>query len=252
MTYIGLVSVVFRVHRDSRVAQHGFGPGGGDDQCPLSAYQGISNVVEKAVQLLALNLYIGERGHAARTPVDHALSAIDQALIIQRYENLSYSPGEAFVHRKPLARPVAGGSEPFQLIYYDSAKLGLPFPYALQKGFPADTVPREAFSPKLPFYDILRGDPGMIGPGHPQDLETAEPLVPAKYVLEGIVQSMAHVELAGNVRGRDHYRIWRFRAILVGAEKFLFFPVFIPVRFDFSKFICFRQSAFTHRIDSPA
>src|SRR5208283_3968349 len=117
-------------------------------------------------------------------------------------------------------------------------------------GFPANTVPREAFSPKLPLDDILGSDSGVIGPRHPQDLEASEPFVSAKYVLEGIVESMAHVELAGNVRRRDHYRVWRFRAILVGAEKLFFFPVSVPVRFDFGKFVCFRQSAFAHIIDS--
>ena len=170
---MGLVSVVFRVHGDSRIAQHRFGPGGGDHQRPLSAYQGIPDVVEKAVQFLAFDLDIGERGHAARTPVDHALAAIYQALVIERYENLAHSLRKALVHCKPLAGPVAGRPEPLQLIYYNSAIPCLPFPYALQKGFPADPVPCQTFSPKLPLDDILSGDSGVIRPRHPQDLEAS-------------------------------------------------------------------------------
>jgi hypothetical protein len=113
-------------------------------------------------------------------------------------------------------------------------------------------VPCEAFSPKLPLDYILSGDSGVIRPRHPQHLEAFEPFIPAKYVLESVIESMPHVELAGYVRRRDDYGVGRFKTGLVGAEKMFFFPIPVPMRFDFGKFISFRQSALAHRIDSPA
>jgi hypothetical protein len=92
----------------------------------------------------------------------------------------------------------------------------------------------------------------VIGPRHPQHLEALEPFIPAKDVLKSVIESMPHMELAGYVRRRDDYGIRRFTTGLVCAEKISFLPIPVPMRFDFGKFISFRQSALAHKIDSPA
>jgi hypothetical protein len=112
-------------------------------------------------------------------------------------------------------------------------------------------MPCEAFCPKLPLDDVLSGYPGMVRPRQPQDFEAFEPLIAAEYVLESVVESMAYVELAGNVRRRDDDGVGRFRTCFAGSEKTVFFPIPVPTRFELSKLISFRQSAFAHTILYP-
>ena len=49
----------------------------------------------------------------------------------------------------------------------------------------------------------LRGDAGVVGPGHPQRVEAVHALVAHQHVLDRVVQRVAHVQPAGDVGRRD-------------------------------------------------
>jgi hypothetical protein len=53
---------------------------------------------------------------------------------------------------------------------------------------------------------VLGGDAGMIGAEHPAGGTTGHPRTADDDVLDGVVERMAHVERAGDVRRRDGYR----------------------------------------------
>ena len=89
------IALVLRVHGDGGIAQHGLGPGGGDDDVlagpPL---QRVADVPEPAVPHLALlDLQVGDRGAQHRVPVDQTLVAVDQALPVEGDEDLESPPG---------------------------------------------------------------------------------------------------------------------------------------------------------------
>ena len=59
------------------------------------------------------NFEIGDRGVQHGIPIDETLGLIDQPLAMELDEHLDHRARKPFVEREPLARPVAGGAEPF-------------------------------------------------------------------------------------------------------------------------------------------
>ena len=84
----------------------------------------------------------------------------------------------------------------------------LPLPDALDELFAAEIVPAFLFFfQQPPLDDRLRGDAGMIGAGHPQRVEALHPLEADQDVLQRVVQRVAQMQRAGDVRRRDDDRI---------------------------------------------
>ena len=100
---------------DAGVAEHGLGPGGGDDEVvALLASGGVAVAVEldrvlvglAALELVAqppevalvldlLDLEVGDRGLEMRVPVDQPLAAEDQAAVVEVDEGLEHRVVEA-------------------------------------------------------------------------------------------------------------------------------------------------------------
>ena len=159
---------------------------------------------------LGLDLHdfeVGDRGLKFWVPIDEALVLVDQAFPIKLDENLDDGPRKPVVQGKALARPIAGGAEPLQLLDDRPAGLGFPFPHARQKlltpqGDPAGFLTLH----QLPLDDHLRGDAGVIRAGLPKHVLAAHPLEAAENVLQGRVERVAHVQGAGDVRRRNDDR----------------------------------------------
>ena len=83
LAHEGGVAGVFGVHGHAGVAQHGLGTGGGHGYPAAAVGQGVADVVELAVLLLVFHLQVGQGRGAAGTPVDDALVAVDEALVVQ-------------------------------------------------------------------------------------------------------------------------------------------------------------------------
>ena len=135
-----LVALVVGMHGDGGVAEHGLGPRGGDDdvgRCIVgiegAAFERIAEMPEMALHLDLLDFEIGDRGEQLRVPIDEALVLVDQPCAVELDEHLAHGAGQPLVHGEALARPVAGGAEPLQLVDDRAAGFLLPLPDALDE-----------------------------------------------------------------------------------------------------------------------
>src|SRR3546814_15135013 len=74
-----------------------------------------------------LHRQVRNRGAELRVPVDEALVAIEQALVVKLDEHLDDGGGKALVHREALVRPVARRAQAAELPGDLAARLRLPF-----------------------------------------------------------------------------------------------------------------------------
>src|SRR3546814_14527792 len=80
-----------------------------------------------------LHRQVRNRGAELRVPVDEALVAIEQALVVKLDEHLDDGGGKALVHREALVRPVARRAQAAELPGDLAARLRLPFQDMLEK-----------------------------------------------------------------------------------------------------------------------
>ncbi len=206
------VALVLGVHGHRGVAEHGLGPRGGDDDETRGilgaeglALQRIAQIPQAALDLDLLHLEIGNRGEQLGIPVHQPLVFVDQPVAMQFDEHFHDGPRQALVHGETLARPVAGGAQPLQLVDDDAAALVLPLPDALEEFLPPHLAAAGLLAlHQLPLHHHLGRDAGMIGAGLPQHVAAAHPLEAAEDVLQGVVERMPHVQRARHVRRRDH------------------------------------------------
>ena len=114
-----------------------------------------------------LDLDVGQRGQAARAPVDDALGAVDQAVVVQPLEDGLDGAGQALVHGEALAAPVDAVAEPAHLAEDLAAGLGLPLPDPLDERLAAQVVPGHALLGELALDHVLGGDAGVVHAGQP-------------------------------------------------------------------------------------
>lgn len=232
-----LIARVGGVHRYRHVGQHRLGPGGGNLEIvapviePRAVGKRILEVPEAARDGLRLDFEIGNRGLQLGVPVHQPLVAVDEAVVVEVDEGLDHRAGEVRVHRELLAAPVHRAAEAAQLVGDGAAAFGLPLPHLLDEGLAgvvgALVLPRL----HLALDHHLRGDPRVVGADHPQRILAAQALITDHHVLQGVVERVADVEAAGDVRRRvDDGEGFRVRA--GRAEATVRFPVGIPARLD--------------------
>ena len=112
--------------------------------------------------------------------------------------------GAAVVHGEALAVPVAGGAQLHLLVHDALAVFFFPIPDALQEFFPAQVVAGQPLFVAEGLLDLdLGGDAGVVRPREPEGGIALHPLEAGEDILQGGVQGVAHVQLAGDV-GRRH------------------------------------------------
>ena len=243
-----LVTLVIWMDGHGGIAQHGLRAGGSQNQEFVGAHDGVLQVPEAALLILIFHLGIGDAGLAVGAPVDDALAAIDQVLVVQILKDLQHRLAAALVHGESLAVPVTGAAQLFQLAHDAVAVLVLPGPGALQK-----TVATQHFLGQALFLHLghnlgLGGDGGVVGTGHPQGGVALHALVADQDILPGFVHGMAHVQLTGYVRRRHHDGVGLFVLIRLGVEVAAIQPEGIDVVFHTGGIIQFFQ--FFHCIPS--
>ena len=72
----------------------------------------------------------------------------------------------------------------------------------------------------------------MVGAGLPQGFVALHPLVTDQDVLHRVVQRVAHVQLAGDVRRRHDDREGLFVGVYMGGKVFLIQPLLVQTAFD--------------------
>jgi len=129
------VALILGVDRHGRIAQHGLGPGGGDDQEAAAIGQRIADVVELAVGGLVFDLVVSQGGVAARAPVDHVVALVDQPFLVKADEDLAHRLRQPLVHGEAFPLPVAGTAQLLELVDDDPAFLLPPVPNPVDKLF---------------------------------------------------------------------------------------------------------------------
>src|SRR3990170_8972346 len=126
-----LVALVVGMNGNGGVAEHGLGPGGGDDdELAGPPLDGIAQMPEMPLGLDLLDLEIGNGGQELGVPIDQALVLVDQAGTVEVDEDLAYGARQSLVHGEAEPRPVARAAEPLELADDGVARLLLPLPDA--------------------------------------------------------------------------------------------------------------------------
>ena len=248
---------------DGRIAQHGLGTGGGDDDVVArlelgrlaglvegdgmlvgdAISQRVAEVPEIALQLRLHDLKVGDGGEQLRVPVDETLVLVDQPFAVELDEDLQHRLGQAGVHGEAFARPVAGGAEALQLADDGTARLGLPLPDALDELLAADLTAMQLPFGQLALHHHLRSDAGMIESGLPEHVEAAHALQAHQNVLQRVVERVAHVQRAGDVRRRNDDGERVLARLLAGAcgKRLRIVPSLGDARLDVRRFECLFQ-----------
>ena len=147
-----------------------------------------------------LHLEVGNGREQLRVPIDQPLVLVDQTLAVKLHEHLEHGPGQALVHGEALARPVAGGAQPLELVQDRAAGFGLPGPDPLQERLAAHVAPARLLAlHELALDHHLSRDAGMVGARLPKHIAAAHALEAAQHVLERVVQRMAHMQRTGDI-----------------------------------------------------
>ena len=138
-----------------------------------------------------------------RTPVDDALAAIDQPLLVEAHEDLADGARQPLVQREALALPVAGGAEAAMLILDAALVAAHPVPDALDERLAPDLMAVCPLFGQLALDHGLRGDAGVVLAGNPERLVAEHAVVADHDVFERRGDGVAEVQRAGDV-GRRH------------------------------------------------
>src|SRR5580704_5068689 len=118
------------MHGDGGIAKHRFGPSGCDDEVLLRAGDGIADIPKISGALVVNDFQIADGGEAARAPVDHVTSAINQAVAIEAQESFEHGTIERGFKSEALARPIAGSTQANHLLLDHSTAFRFPLPDA--------------------------------------------------------------------------------------------------------------------------
>ena len=240
-----LVALVGGVHGHAGIAHHGLGPGGGHHQIPAGAVgQRIAQMPQMAGLIGVLHLGVGEGRQAVGAPVDDTAALVDQTLVVELAEGLPDGLGAALVHGEAAAAPVAGSAQLHLLLDDPVAVFLLPVPDPLQEFLPAQVIAGQALlvAERLLHLD-LGGDARVVGAGQPEGGIALHPLKAGQNVLEGGVQGVAHVELAGDVRRRHDDGEGRLLRVRLGAEAVVVQPGLVDLILDHLRVVGLGQFA---------
>ena len=193
-------------HGNARVAEHGLGARGGDDDVVLAVDwlgQRVAQVPQVALLVLVLGLVVRDGGGAVGAPVDDALAAIDQAVVVPVAEDLAHGLGIVLVHGEALVVEVDRAAHALDLLDDDAAVLVGPVPAGVDKLVATNLQAANALALELLVDLGLRGDTGVVGAQHPARGLAAHAGHTDDGVLDGVIGGVAHVELAGHVGRRN-------------------------------------------------
>ena len=167
----------------------------------------VRHVVELPVRLARLGLFVAQRREAARTPVDHAVSAIDRALRRTGARTLRAPRARARARTctrcatsRTSCRSRAAARESSPPV---SATNSVD---ALEKARASEVEARLALLRDDALDHVLRGDARVIGARHPERFVLRHAAPAHEHVLHGVVEAVPHVQHRRHVRRRDHDR----------------------------------------------
>jgi hypothetical protein len=233
------VALVVGVDGDGRVTEHRLGAGRRDDDGLVALP--VRHGDELAVVVLVLDLDVRDRGQTARAPVDDALGAVDQTVVVHPLEDGLDGGGQALVHGEALTGPGDALAEPAHLAGDLAAGLVLPLPDALDEGLAAQVVAGLALLAELALDDVLGGDAGVVHAGLVERLEALHALAADQGVDQRVLEGVPEVQAARDVRRRDDDGVRRLLAVLVGLEVTPLYPALIQLPLYLGRCVLGRQ-----------
>src|SRR6185312_7598701 len=112
---------------------------------PIAALDRVVDREQRVLDLLVLDLEVGDRRARARVPVDHVVVAVDVALVVELLEDAVDGLDVAFVEGEALALVVAGGAEPLVLLDDPRAVLLFPLPDPLDELLATELLAGDTF-----------------------------------------------------------------------------------------------------------
>jgi len=111
-----------------------------------------------------------------------------------------------------------------------------PFPDFFEEFFASEVVARDVLRIELALHYDLRGDACMVGARLPQGIVARHAVVAGEGVHQGVLESMAHVQRAGDIRRRQHDAVGGSVGRVAGLEIAGAFPLGVPAFFDIGRF----------------
>ena len=171
------------------------------------AVDGLDQRVAQMPQVARLvdvfGLVVGDGRRAMRAPVDDALAAVDEAVVVPVGEHLAHGVRVIVVEREVLVVVVARAAHALDLAHDGVAVLLAPLPAGLDELLAADLQARDALVGELLVDLRLRGDARMVGAEHPARRTALHARMARARVLDGVVERMAHVQHARDVGRRN-------------------------------------------------
>ena len=200
------VALVLRVHGNGHVAQHRLHTGGRHDHMGLGIVQGAVADAHQLALVVGINdLDVGNSSLQHRGPVHHAIRPVDQAGVKKLLEHGLHRAGQAIVQSEALARPIHRITDGAHLALDHATVLVLPLPDLVHEGLAAIVEAILALGFLQVGLDLrLGGNTRVVRARQPQDLEALHALTASHRIHQGVVQCVAHVQLAGHVRRRQH------------------------------------------------
>ena len=225
-----LVTLVIRMDSDARIAEHRLRARRRNlDVLARLALYLIAQMPEMTLLRLMLDLDVRDGRVARRTPVRDARALVDESLLIEADKDLADGAAAALVHREALAVPVERGAERTQLEHDAAAELLLPVPDALEELLAAELIAVRALLAELALDLCLRRDAGMVAARDPDRVVALHAVVADQDVLQRVVERVAHVQLARDIRRRDDHAVRLLALVDLCVEELVLLPELIPL-----------------------
>ena len=156
-------------------------------------------------------------------------------------EGLAHGLGAGVVHREALPLPVAGAAEGLELLHDAVAVLVLPGPDLVEEALAAQVEAGLALVAELLLDLYLRGDAGVVVAGQPERGVAVHALVAHEDVLYRLVEGVAQMQLAGDVRGRDNDGEGLLLGVALGVEVVALQPEVVNLLLDLMGVVDFRK-----------
>ena len=226
-----LVARIFGIHGNAGVTKHSLRACCRHRDGIALIRRIITHMPEVAVLFLIFHLGIGQRSFAVRAPINDAITAINQALVIETHKYLRHSLAAAFIHGKAFPLPIARRTKVAKLLYDGGAVFVPPSPGALQEAITSNILFRDPLFCHLFDNLDLSCNRGMIRARHPECFISAHALISNKNILQCFIDGMPHMQPTSDVRRRNNNGIWWFSSIGACMKISVFFPLFIKCGF---------------------
>jgi len=135
----------------------------------------------------------------------------------------------ARIHREALTRPVAGASQPLELLDDDAPLCRFPVPDQFQEFLAPQVMPRlPLLLAQLPLHHRLRGDARVIRTRQPEHLVPQHSRPARQHILDRIIEHMPQRQHTGHIRRRDDDGVGRLGRCRVRGESAVRQPAGIP------------------------